>query len=312
MPHEIPPIKWVPLDYRRVQHLVTEINALVSGLVLQCIQICRRSYIKNVKIIKNVNSSYPPPPPHTPQVLRCKDDPSYRHDFAAAHGPALSTRAKDLTTFAHRAKQEERSEYVLIAKQVMRFRQLRNSCENELARGHDWQQHHDHEPASAPPPPPPPPPVGEASFSSPQSIDTASTSNNSPQLGRSTPGETEPWENDKARRGSINTARTRLSSPIAMIRNRLRGAAYHMGKMNFHKLFSYYDRDNSGSIDKAEFVSIVRRDGKISIDAMSNQLLADLFDQDIDSNGDGGVTHDEFIQWLLVSGIDVCGGGRVW
>jgi len=26
----IPPIQWVRLDYRRVQHLVTEINALVS------------------------------------------------------------------------------------------------------------------------------------------------------------------------------------------------------------------------------------------------------------------------------------------
>ena len=186
------------------------------------------------------------------QVLRCKGDPSYRHDFAATHGSALSKRAKELTDFAHRAKQEERSEYVLIAKQVMRFRQLRNACENELVRGHEWQQQHDHDAPGSP----------EASFNqtnhsnnnSPSSpAGSSSTVDQSPppkvgnqnintSLGRSRPGKTEEWKQDVHRRGSISATKNRLSDPVAMIRNRLRGAAYHMGQMNFLKLFSYYDR----------------------------------------------------------------------
>ena len=234
------------------------------------------------------------------QILRCKDDPAYRRQFAEENGIALSKRADDLTQFAHRAKQEERSEYVLIAKQVMRFRQLRNSCENELARGHEWQQHRDHDP-----------PVSPQSMVG-STTSTVSTSNNSPtpknltgsqvvntHLGRSRPGKTEEWKEEKHRRGSTSTTKKRLSSPVAMIRNRLRGASYHHGKMNFAKLFSYYDRDNSGQIDKAEFISLVRRDGKILISAMSNQLLGKVFDNEVDVNGDGDITHDEFEAWIM-------------
>ena len=141
------------------------------------------------------------------QILRCKDDPAYRRQFAEENGIALSKRADDLTQFAHRAKQEERSEYVLIAKQVMRFRQLRNSCENELARGHEWQQHRDHGP-----------PVSPQSMVVSTTSTTVSTSNNSPtpkkltgsqvvntQLGRSRPGKTKEWKEEKHRRGSIST-----------------------------------------------------------------------------------------------------------
>ena len=188
----------------------------------------------------------------------------------------------------------------------MRFRQLRNACENELAKGHEWQQHRDHDAPGSPDASGSP-----GSSGSPDSTTgTASTSNNSPtskskstavvdtSFGKSTPGKTTAWKAD-GRRSSISSAKKRLANPISMIRNRLRGASYHQGKMNFLKLFSYYDRDNSGHIDKPEFISLVRRDGKISYDAMSNKLLSDIFDKDVDVNGDGDITHIEFETWIL-------------
>ena len=55
----------------------------------------------------------------------------------------------------------------------------------------------------------------------------------------------------------------RQSDNIAMIKYRLRAASYHLGRMDFARLFRYYDRDNSGVIDKDEFISLMRRDGKI-------------------------------------------------
>ena len=54
----------------------------------------------------------------------------------------MAGRAGALTRWAHKAKQEERPEYVLIAKQVTRFRQLRNSCENEASKGHNFSTDH--------------------------------------------------------------------------------------------------------------------------------------------------------------------------
>jgi hypothetical protein len=159
----------------------------------------------------------------------------------------LSKRAKQLTAFAHRAKQEERSEYVLIAKQVMRFRQLRNSCENELARGHEWQQERDHDAQGSPQSPPTPLTSNNLPSKNSSSETKSQTKSNGNQvvnttLGRSRPGQTTEWKPNKTRRNSVTAAKNRMNDPIAMIRNRLRGAAYHMGKMKFEKLFAYYDR----------------------------------------------------------------------
>jgi hypothetical protein len=148
----------------------------------------------------------------------------------------LSKRAKQLTAFAHRAKQEERSEYVLIAKQVMRFRQLRNSCENELARGHEWQQERDHNAQGSPQSPPTPLTSNNLPSKNSSSETKSQTKSNGNQVVNT------EWKPNKTRRNSVTAAKNRMNDPIAMIRNRLRGAAYHMGKMKFEKLFAYYDR----------------------------------------------------------------------
>ena len=82
----------------------------------------------------------------------------------------------------------------------------------------------------------------------------------------------------------------RQSDNIAMIKYRLRAASYHLGRMDFARLFRYYDRDNSGVIDKDEFISLMRRDGKIPPKKMSNAILEKLFDTKLDTDGGGSPT----------------------
>ena len=95
-----------------------------------------------------------------------------------------------------------------------------------------------------------------------------------------------------------------------MIKNRLRGAAYHLGKMDFVRLFRYYDRDNSGHIDRKEFISLVRRDGKIPPAKMSDLKLEKMFDTALDLDGTGDVSHEEFVQWVLEDPLHDGGGAE--
>ena len=98
-------------------------------------------------------------------------------------------------------------------------------------------------------------------------------------------------------RSSVRDTSDRLSNPIAMVKQRLRGAAYFNGRRDFVKLFKYYDRDNSGNICNLEFISLMRRDGRVSKLKMSNTVLNEIFDQvDIDQSGE--VSYQEFIDWV--------------
>merc|ERR1719390_429705 len=50
----------------------------------------------------------------------------------------------------------------------------------------------------------------------------------------------------------------------ALMKKRLRAAAYNNGRLDWERLFKFYDRDNSGQIDFSEFKNMVRKDAKIT------------------------------------------------
>ena len=108
-----------------------------------------------------------------------------------------------------------------------------------------------------------------------------------------------PSPRKKERRSSVASARKRQGDDIAMIKNRLRGASYHLGKMDFARLFRYYDRDNSGLIEQKEFISLIRRDGKIPPSKMDNNKLEKMFSNFVDTDGNGSVSHAELVDWIL-------------
>lgn len=87
----------------------------------------------------------------------------------------------------------------------------------------------------------------------------------------------------------------------AVVKNKLRAAAYNNGKINLEKLFSFYDRDNSGAIDFNEFKSMVRRDGKITANQVTDMALAKFF-KGLDLDESGELELGEFLDWLNDSG----------
>ena len=72
---------------------------------------------------------------------------------------------------------------------------------------------------------------------------------------------------------------------------------YTSNGMDFQKLFGFYDRDNSGSLELPEFISAIRRDAKMSPQEVSDEELKDMFDS-VDDDGGGEVEIDEFVAWL--------------
>jgi Ca2+-binding EF-hand superfamily protein len=90
----------------------------------------------------------------------------------------------------------------------------------------------------------------------------------------------------------------RLANPIAMVKQRLRGAAYFNGRQDWRKLFRYYDRDNSGAISQSEFISLMRRDGRVTKYKMSDAMLTEIFTQRVDADGSSEVSHKEFVDWV--------------
>jgi hypothetical protein len=85
---------------------------------------------------------------------------------------------------------------------------------------------------------------------------------------------------------------------VAFLRRKLRTAGYNKGGIDGRRLFMYYDRDNTGRIGFAEFVSACRRDGKLSASAMSDQELADLF-ATLDADDSGELQLEEFEAFVL-------------
>ena len=60
---------------------------------------------------------------------------------------------------------------------------------------------------------------------------------------------------------------------------------------------SFFDRDNSGTLDKREFVSALRRDAKIPKRDMSDEDLENIFDT-VDVDGGGEIDIEEFVAWV--------------
>ena len=98
-------------------------------------------------------------------------------------------------------------------------------------------------------------------------------------------------------KSSSKRTHNRLSDPIATVKQRLRGAAYFNGKRDYRKLFRYYDKDNSGLINLPEFVSLMRKDGRVTAAKMSKVTLHEIFAL-VDSDSSGEVSHQEFEAWL--------------
>ena len=335
-------IDWVPLRYNRVQHVVAEINSLVSrkmkALAMCCsslaiplfsIDITDLFSMEDCSILYNFyahtcgSSPYESLPacfsfrffsPHAfvsahrltafskypiyykylyCQALKAKKDRAFLTFLAVDYKDAMKKRAAELKQWSHKAKQEERPEYVLIAKQATRFRQLRSNCEAEVNKVNSGSST-SYGQGSSPALPSASPPV-----MTPAPLPNSSKVATPPYKSEETSAPTSQSPRSKERRSSVRAAKKRQSSTIAMIKNRLRAAAYHLGKMDFAKLFKYYDRDNSGHIDCKEFMSLIRRDGKIPPSKLSHVQLENIFAAEVDKDGNGEVTHKEFVQWIL-------------
>ncbi len=87
------------------------------------------------------------------------------------------------------------------------------------------------------------------------------------------------------------------SSAVAALRRKFRAAAYTQGGVHWKALFDFYDKDNNGALDYEEFARAVRRDGKVTRGAMSDQELRQLFDM-VDDNGIGSVSAEDFERFI--------------
>ena len=81
------------------------------------------------------------------------------------------------------------------------------------------------------------------------------------------------------------------------IRSKLKAASYTVDGVNWGKLFHYYDKDKSGHIGFDEFKRLLRTDAKISITALSDHDVRELFDT-VDSDGSGEMDLHEFHRFV--------------
>jgi Ca2+-binding EF-hand superfamily protein len=96
-----------------------------------------------------------------------------------------------------------------------------------------------------------------------------------------------------------------VAADLAKIRRKLTAAAYTAGGLNWHKLFKFYDRDNSSKLNLQEFTSALRRDAKLTVTALSDSAVAHLFAA-LDSDHSGSLSLQEFVAWLEAGS----GGGQ--
>ena len=85
---------------------------------------------------------------------------------------------------------------------------------------------------------------------------------------------------------------------VVTVKTRLRAAAYTAGGTDYERLFRFYDRNNDGSISKSEFISLVRKDGKITRGMMTDRELKNLFDF-VDVDRSSSIDHRELVGWIL-------------
>ena len=64
---------------------------------------------------------------------------------------------------------------------------------------------------------------------------------------------------------------------MEQLRRRFHAASYSFGRRDYHKLFTHFDRSNSGFLDMAHFRAAVRKDGRMTAQMISERALRTLF-----------------------------------
>lgn len=87
-------------------------------------------------------------------------------------------------------------------------------------------------------------------------------------------------------------------SQFDLVKKRMKAAAYSNGQIDWHHLFKYYDKDNSGKIEFEEFKAAIRKSARITPSQLSDKDLRLLFEM-VDTNSDGAVDYMlEFVPFL--------------
>ena len=95
-------------------------------------------------------------------------------------------------------------------------------------------------------------------------------------------------------------AEAEAADPHGMLplKKKLRGLSYGANGQDPAKLFSSFDKDNSGELDFDEFVSAIRKGGKLTPQMISQRKLRTLFDAiDDDSSGDVSIQELTAFVW---------------
>eukprot|EP01044_Picomonas_judraskeda_P002122 COSAG03_NODE_142_length_11687_cov_11.710131_9_plen_1477_part_00 len=84
---------------------------------------------------------------------------------------------------------------------------------------------------------------------------------------------------------------------VATVRKKLSALSYGAGGEDPVKLFSHFDRDNSGTLDFGEFRSAIRRGAQITVAKMSDAELRKVFNA-VDSDDGGDVSLVELTEFI--------------
>ena len=96
----------------------------------------------------------------------------------------------------------------------------------------------------------------------------------------------------------VDTDQLRIVDALERLQRQFRAASYSATGMDISRLFSHYDRDNSGQISFEEFRRATRCDAKITKLEVTDELLRDIFNA-IDSDMSGTIGLQEFEGLLL-------------
>ena len=94
---------------------------------------------------------------------------------------------------------------------------------------------------------------------------------------------------------------------LQTLKRKLQSLSYGSKGQDPHKLFSHYDRDNSGHLDFDEFRAAVRKGGHVTPAALSGSDLRKLFDG-VDSDNSGDVSIAELTSFVWGSQIRLQSG----
>jgi hypothetical protein len=101
----------------------------------------------------------------------------------------------------------------------------------------------------------------------------------------------------KPKKGQVVRGRVLTPSEQRQVRYKLRAAAYTDRGVDWHRLFKFYDVDNSGEIGMIEFKRLLRSDAKIPVSQLSDSDVRALY-RSVDTDGSGDIDADEFLAWV--------------